>query len=277
MKRLEKIAEEIGVSRGELLRLAEEDNQFGCRRLGFPAPRIGRKKALLFQLRMFQRAFKRHINLPSDYPRELFKVLDRLEELVGWNFVKRIPEGELSRPLLEAINDLVESVDFLVEKVVPRKITYYAFRDPLTEVFNRHFLYEQLRFFSRRKENFPVGIIYIDLNNLKYVNDKFGHKAGDLYIQQFASVLRSSVRKGDLVVRIGGDEFLIVVPRAKEETLEKILNRIRRNVATVNKETSLPVPLSFAAGWSLWTSPKEPFEEALEKADRMMYLNKLLR
>ena len=228
---------------------------------------------------MFLKAFRRRIFLPEDYPEELLSVLNRIEELVGWNFVKRLPSDKatLSRPILEALNDLTDSVEFLVRRVVPRRVSYYAFRDPLTEVFNRHFLQEQLHFFARNRKNFPIGVIYLDLNNLKLVNDRFGHKVGDLYIQRFASVLRSSVRKGDLVVRIGGDEFLIVVPRATEKVINEIVSRVRRNTELVNREEVLPVPLSFSVGWSLWTSPDEPFEEVLEKADRVMYMNKFLK
>jgi len=276
MERIEELADEIGVSRALLLKLAEEDYQFGCQRLGFPVPKVGRKGALLFQSEMFYRAFLRRLNLPKVYPKELLRLLNRIEELVGWNFVKRVHSGEnsLADPLMDALNDLVDSVDFLVKRVVPRRISYYAFRDPLTEVFNRHFLREQLNFLSRNRENFPVGVIYLDLNRLKQVNDVFGHKVGDLYIQQFASVLRSSVRKGDLIFRVGGDEFLILVLRANEKVLNRIVQRIEDNAELVNRSGNLPVPLSFSTGWSLWKSPSESFERALERADRMMYLNK---
>lgn len=228
---------------------------------------------------MFYRAFLRHLSLPKNYPEELLRVLNRIEELIGWNFVKRIngDGGALTHPLTDALNDLVDSVDFLVKNVVPRKIIYYAFRDPLTEVFNRYFLQEQIHFLSRNRENFPIGLIYLDLDRLKQVNDTFGHRVGDLYIQQFASILRSSVRKGDLVFRVGGDEFLILVPKASERLLNRIIYRIRNNTELVNRTGKLPVPLSFSSGWSLWTSPSEPFEIALERADRMMYLNKFSR
>ncbi len=273
------MAKEIGIPPEELLKLAEEDYQFGCQRLGFPVPKVGRKSSLLFQSKMFQRAFKRRLKLPRSYPKELLHIMNRVEELVGWNFVKRLPtDGDhLSRPVLEALNDLVESLEFLIKRIVPRKISYYAFRDPLTEVFNRHFLQEQLHFFTMNRKNFPVGVIYLDLDNLKRVNDRFGHKVGDLYIQKFASILRSSVRKGDLIIRLGGDEFLIVVPKAGERQLEEIVERIRLNTELVNRERELPIPISFSAGWSLWASPDEPFEEALERADKMMYLNKFSR
>ena len=226
---------------------------------------------------MFLRAFRRRVILPPDYPEELIHVLSRIEELTGWNLFERIPpeKNTVSYPLLDALNDLAKSVEFLVKRTVPRKITHYAFRDSLTRVFNRYFLQEQLHFLTRKKENFPVGVIYLDLDDLKYVNDRFGHRIGDLYIQRFASVLRSSIRKGDFVVRIGGDEFLIIIPRANEKIIEKVLRRIERNVRIVNGEFLLPVPLSYSAGWSIWASPEDPFEEALEKADKAMYSSKV--
>ncbi len=277
IEKIKKLADEIGVDRGFLLRLAEEDYRFGCQRLGFPIPKMGRKSVLLFQSEMFQRAFLRRLKLPENYPRELLKVLNRIEEVIGWNFVKRIysDKGTLVQPLFDALNDLVDSFEFLAKRALPKRIVYYAFRDPLTEVFNRHFLQEQLHFLSRNRDNFPVGVIYLDLDDLKKVNDTYGHKVGDLYIQQFASILRSSVRKGDFVFRVGGDEFLVLIPKADEKVLNRILSRIVLNTENVNMEREPPVPISFSAGWSLWSSPEEPFEEVFDRADRMMYLNKL--
>ncbi len=225
----------------------------------------------------FLNAFRRRISLKEKRD-DCFLVLGRLEELIGWNFIKRFPpeDREDLQPLFDAFNDLIDSFHFFAELFVPSRIAYYAFRDPLTEVFNRHFLREQINFLKSRKEMFPIGIIYVDMDNLKLINDNFGHKFGDLYIKKLAEVLVSSIRGNDFVVRLGGDEFVIIVTKASEQILEKIANRIKNNIDRFNLNSGkfLPYPLSVSIGWSLWKSPEDPFERALEEADLKMYENK---
>ncbi len=279
MENLKKLSEEIGVSYKELLLYAEEDFDYGCQRTGVKLPRIHRKKILLQKAEFFLKAFKRRI-LFKEIPEEFMLIVERLEELVGWNFIKRLPTEKKRElyPVFDTINDLIDSFQFFSNLFLPSKITNYAFKDPLTKVFNRHFLEEQIDFLRSNPNLFPIGLIYIDMDNLKQINDTFGHKVGDIYIKKLAESLISSIRSTDFIVRIGGDEFLIILLKASENAVRRVIERIKRNLKFVNSTFRLsPIPLSASMGWSLWKSPQEPFEKALEEADLNMYEEKRKR
>ena len=87
-------------------------------------------------------------------------------------------------------------------------------------------------------------------------------------------VLKASLRGGDRIFRVGGDEFVVLIPRANEEVMEKIVKRIRNNLEYVNEEEGLNPPLGISLGYSIWNSPEESFSEALDKADKAMYAGK---
>ncbi|RUM45053.1 MAG: hypothetical protein DSY35_01265 [Desulfurobacterium sp.] len=233
---------------------------------------------MLFQANLFLNAFQRRVRIRrrkrfrSDY----FLILNRIEELTAEHVVKRYPRYRNLglRTIFEAFNDLADSINFLTTLVVPGKIKYYAFRDPLTDTYNRHFLNEQLRLLRNHRDMFPVGILFADIDDLKLINDTLGHKEGDRYIVRMVEVLKASLRGGDRIFRVGGDEFIVLIPKANEEVMEKIIKRIRNNLNYLNEQEGLTPPLNVSLGFSLWNSPEEPFTEALDRADRAMYEEK---
>ncbi len=276
MENLKRLSEEIGVPYGELLSHAEEDFEYGCQRTGLKVQKIHRRRILLQKAEFFLRSFKRRVYF-KEIPKEFMLIVERLEELVGWNFIKRLPTEKKRElyPIFDTINDLIDSFQFFSNLFLPSKITNYAFKDPLTKVFNRHFLVEQVNFFRSNPKLFPIGLIYVDMDNLKYINDTLGHKVGDIYIKKLAETLFSSIRNTDFIVRIGGDEFLIILLKTNENAVKEVVKRIKRNLSFVNSTFRLsPIPLSASIGWSLWESPQEPFEKALEEADLKMYEDK---
>jgi diguanylate cyclase (GGDEF)-like protein len=95
-----------------------------------------------------------------------------------------------------------------------RGLVYHSTHDPLTELPNRRLCESHLSAMLKEAEetNGRLAVIYIDINRFKYVNDKFGHKTGDLYLQQIASRLRAQLRSIDLLARVGGDEFVVIAP-----------------------------------------------------------------
>jgi len=112
------------------------------------------------------------------------------------------------------------------------------------------------------------------MDNLKEINDKLGHKIGDLYLKKLSEALKASVRHSDIVFRLGGDEFLVLVPQLKEGALKKIERRIQKNINYLNRLEGLNPPLSASVGMSVWKSPDEPFLKAIESADLEMYQRK---
>ena len=114
---------------------------------------------------------------------------------------------------------------------------------------------------------------YMDLDGLKYVNDKFGHLEGDEYIRSFVALIKTKIRTTDVFARIGGDEFCLILPGYHKDVVnEKIHEALEQMVA----ENQKPYPASFSFGVIELHQKEErlTLKEILERADTMMYLCK---
>lgn len=138
--------------------------------------------------------------------------------------------------------------------------------DPLTGLANRNTLFESLeREMNRaRRTASPLTVVVADLDDFKSVNDRLGHAAGDRALVDTSVAWCSGFRVTDLVARVGGDEFIVLMPAATETDAEQVLERIR--------ESHSPHPWS--AGLAVWDHT-ESAEELIERADRDLYLRKL--
>lgn len=149
-----------------------------------------------------------------------------------------------------------------------------AVRDPLTGLYNRNYFNQFMEHESHRASRYGrrVGFLMIDLNDFKGINDRFGHAAGDRYLKDFAAFLLASVRKADIVVRFGGDEFLIVLPETDGEAAA-VMERLERNKpGEILVSESGTVPVAFSVGCSYWKpGSEETVWQALERADSLMY------
>ena len=167
--------------------------------------------------------------------------------------------------------------DITEQKEYERNLSYMARHDPLTGVFNRHALAEILEneISRARRYEHPIGILMIDVNRFKEVNDRFGHGIGDRVLCGVAEVLCHSVRGSDVVVRYGGDEFLVLLVETDGET-EIVKERIQSEMAQRGQMSFLsefPVTLSIGtAHWDPGTG--ESIERILGHADRAMYEEK---
>src|SRR5882757_2945370 len=125
-----------------------------------------------------------------------------------------------------------------------------AMIDPLTGLYNRRFAEQRLAAEVARSERkgHPLTILTLDLNNFKFINDTYGHPAGDLVLQEFASRLNNVIRGGDLAVRLGGDEFLVLLPECTSEQLGLVLGRL--GSLTVDWHAHR-IPVTFSAGWKI--------------------------
>jgi len=152
-----------------------------------------------------------------------------------------------------------------------------ARRDALTGLRNRFALEESIPREEARAQRYghPVGVLMIDVNCFKNVNDRFGHQIGDKVLQGVADVLRKSVRETDLVFRYGGDEFLVLLPETLGET-EVVRQRIQEEVAMRNERNPLlDFPITLAIGLVEWEPQMNAsLEQIIDQADSNMYLNK---
>jgi len=147
-----------------------------------------------------------------------------------------------------------------------------ATTDPLTGLANRRTAEQRLTAEaerSRRHGN-PLTLVSFDLNDFKQINDKYGHAAGDLVLQEFATRLISAVRLSDLAVRMGGDEFLAVLPECKIEKVPSLLARLRPMDVNFQGHN---IPVEFSAGCVDYEAGETP-EQFLQRVDETLYSDK---
>ncbi|WP_303871258.1 HD domain-containing phosphohydrolase [Acetobacterium wieringae] len=161
--------------------------------------------------------------------------------------------------------------DVSERKAQNAKIEYLSFHDQLTGLYNRRY-YEEVRERFEDGSQYPLSIIMGDVNGLKMTNDAFGHLAGDSLLIAAGQVLTHSCRSTDVVVRWGGDEFVMLLPNTDEEIVKNRMNKLIGEVASCVVDQGI---LSISFGWATKHSKTEPFTEVFKKAESMMYKNKL--
>jgi diguanylate cyclase (GGDEF)-like protein len=152
--------------------------------------------------------------------------------------------------------------------------------DHLTGTANRRSLDEELERLvegpGRQARRF--GGVMLDLDEFKSINDRLGHEAGDRALEDAATILRASVRSEDLVSRYGGDEFVIILPNATEESLSEIVGRISRRTESLNSSRERPYRLAFSVGAGLFDpSADGSAGRFLARLDEAMYRDKAAR
>lgn len=236
----------------------------------------------------------------------ILEVNTRVEEILGWKgediLTRRIAEFigeeawwtlqdnrvrmELTLPAssgrfvhVEAILTPLEGAKFYLltlRDIGERKryeavLLRFALYDQLTEVYNRRFLEEYLRkeLERARREGYPLTLVMLDIDAFKAINDRYGHVFGDEVLRMVARTLQESLRSSDVVARYGGDEFVLVLPRAKEGDAHKVMDRVSRNLrgAQVMGE---PFPVRVSYGVCSWDGRKT-VNELFQEIDQRMY------
>jgi diguanylate cyclase (GGDEF)-like protein len=166
----------------------------------------------------------------------------------------------------------IGEVEFLKERLQEQ-----AIRDPLTGVFNRRFLAESLdkEISQAEREHTPVSIIMMDVDFFKNFNDTYGHKCGDVVLQDFATFLTENSRQGDIVCRYGGEEFVILMPNATLHDAYERAEAWRRDYsARVIQYDDKRLSISFSAGVASYPLHGVSGEAILYAADHALYLSK---
>ena len=147
-----------------------------------------------------------------------------------------------------------------------------AMVDPLTGLYNRRFAEQRLAAEVARSERkgHPLTILTLDLNSFKQINDTYGHPAGDQVLIEFAARLNNVIRGGDLAVRLGGDEFLVLLPECTSQQLQLVLGRLGSLEVDWQGQK---IPVTFSAGWKQYEIGEQP-EEMLGRADEALYARK---
>ncbi len=159
--------------------------------------------------------------------------------------------------------------DITQRKEEEDKLRYIGLHDVLTGIFNRAYFEDEI---ERIEENgiFPVGVVVVDVDNLKLVNDQLGHASGDDLLIRASRVLKKSIRSDDIIARIGGDEFAILMPNCDENILHQVLSRIDLNINAENEQNDLNYVISLSAG-GYTCNQRGTLRESIKKADERMY------
>jgi diguanylate cyclase (GGDEF)-like protein len=192
-----------------------------------------------------------------------------------------IPEDELTPRVRDAIMSLMAEVDNLRQSLgqVNRRLNdteQLADQDPLLPIYNRRAFVRELTRVQASVERYKTeaSLVYIDLNEFKAINDNFGHEAGDAVLSQVAKKLVESVRDTDIVGRLGGDEFGLILSRTDVDNARILINRLPllfQRSPIVWKEETLTVGLSSGV---VAIQSGSNAEQALNAADAAMYENK---
>ncbi len=149
--------------------------------------------------------------------------------------------------------------------------------DAMTGIYNRRGMEEQLRpaWDERCRARETIAFIYLDMDRLKHMNDLYGHAAGDEALCRIGLALRMTRYEGAVYARMGGDEFLVFLPRASEERAESYITRFRFHLGELNAEQASPFRISVTAGASVITLTEETeLEQCIRRSDRVMYSRK---
>ncbi len=157
-----------------------------------------------------------------------------------------------------------------------KDLEYYATRDGLTNLYNQRVFMEFLHYEVERskRHNFTFGVVFIDFDNFKLINDMYGHNFGDKFLKGIADILEKDKRNEDIAARYGGDEFVMILPGAGEEQSYMIANNIRENIkAFTLKEpiTGKSVGATVSIGISVYPNSASDDKDLFLLADNMMY------
>lgn len=151
------------------------------------------------------------------------------------------------------------------------QVVFISNHDMLTRLYNRSYFDEEIRRLENSRQ-YPISIFMLDVDGLKIVNDHHGHTAGDNLLKRTAQVLRSCFRDEDIIARIGGDEFAVLLANTNSEACENIKQRLARTVRQHNQGFS-DRPLSLSIG-AATLNEQGSLDELFKQADALMYKQK---
>lgn len=176
--------------------------------------------------------------------------------------------------------DLLSIQDLTSQEVRIRQLTIESQQDELTGIANRRkFEYEFSRIYEfALRTNIKGALILIDLDNFKSINDRFGHSAGDSVLRQVGLILSPVVRNYEMLARVGGDEFAILISHSGEEAIERLIKQVPLALKSVkvnpNDTDDLTETLEISMGYCIFPLKDASNKEVYERADKVMYENK---
>ncbi|HIQ51079.1 MAG TPA: GGDEF domain-containing protein [Nautiliaceae bacterium] len=183
---------------------------------------------------------------------------------------------QLLKNLLEEITHKYDEFIEEQEKEL-KEIKLESNKEPLTGLYNRKFVFNINKIWieENRRKNFSFALVFIDLDNFKPINDSFGHEEGDKVLKEVASILKKNFRERDFIIRLGGDEFIVLIDLQNTHinNIEKMIESLRKKI----EEKLGKYNLSFSYGIAIYPQDGKDLSTLLEKADIRMYEQKKKR
>lgn len=157
-------------------------------------------------------------------------------------------------------------------KLIKEKTVFYNLsqKDKLTSLYNRHYLESILLNYQKQKNNLSYGIILIDIDDFKQINDKFGHNIGDDILKHFSLILKENTRNMDIIGRWGGEEFICIIHSDNKLTLFTIAENLRITI----EKSIIHSKKNLTASFGCALCNKEDFIEVIKNADKALYIAK---
>ncbi len=188
---------------------------------------------------------------------------------------KEIPIEDSAAPVREMDGDITGVVvvfrDCTDKRKRQQEIEYLSYHDQLTGLYNRRYFEEEVNRLDVPR-NLPLSLAMLDVNGLKLFNDAFGHLMGDRLLTRVAEVLKKECRADDIIARMGGDEFVVLLPKTASDYAVAIMDRVSEGVKGEKIED---IPLSISWGVDVKTDRDESIEKVFENAEDSMYRNKI--
>jgi diguanylate cyclase (GGDEF)-like protein len=223
------------------------------------------------------------IEFDEAYLLYLFPLLDYNKNVVGIGIFVLEKDFNQSNEAKEVLKKLETPINIIAKHEIEiyklenekKKIYTMAITDSLTGLHNRYYLNEisRIELIKSKRYNYPISAVYLDLDHFKSINDTYGHDVGDIVLKQFAHHIKDSVRESDLVFRVGGEEFFILMPYMTKDEASKVIERTRESLKKdgclqIGKEK---ICYTFSAGVTDTTESGHNLDDLIKSADKRLY------
>jgi len=199
----------------------------------------------------------------------------------GTQVARSLPQSTLTPKVLDAIGEMSARIEDLARRLAEAEsrsgeLAELADRDPLLGIFNRRAFERELARTAAyaRRYGAKASLVFIDLNKFKWINDVYGHKAGDAVLVHAASIIEANIRRSDIVGRLGGDEFGVILAQVDGALALRKAERLEAMIATTPIEVDGVTLLLTASAGAADITGEGTLADIMERADQEMYKRK---
>lgn len=209
--------------------------------------------------------------------RRNYGILTAVLSTILWLFIEVISTTSHHNAFIHLWNAIIRLGFFLLPALLLKSLEQerlHARTDFLTSAFNHRYFHEilQMEIDRSARYNLTFTVVFIDTDNFKAVNDTYGHTFGDETLRVIVEIMKNNLRKTDTIARVGGDEFIILLPETGDQAARIVIANLSRKLK--DEMHAKKCPITFSMGVLTLTAPKISTDQVLNIADKIMYLVK---